>query len=422
MTGVLVGSISLAVLFLVLWRRSQVRVEEMEAKLARQKRDDATFLQRSQRRAEMLHRLVDGIDDGLFIVSNDQQVLFANRGALRFFPPQSEPVGKSFLECVRDHRLAEVVATSAVSGRRSREELLVSMASSEGIGEKVYSVEAVPLSSSEPAGLEGAVLVILRDETQKHHLEKIRKDFVANASHELRTPLSIIIGYLENLKEGDITEPVQMARAFTVMKKHGDRLASIVEDLLVISRMESGQQDAIRLQEFDFNACAQDVVHRLTPVVTSGKPKVLFKVDTGEDPLVFGDRFYWDQILFNLVGNAVKENQGGGVQVTIRLRQQEGMSVIEVKDDGVGIPLADLPFVFKRFYRVARHHSQEIKGTGLGLSIVKRAVEAHQGTITVHSKPGVETVFTIRVPRKGWAKAVPATVREGRLELEPLGR
>ncbi|TLD70058.1 hypothetical protein FEM03_15125 [Phragmitibacter flavus] len=369
--------------------------------MARQKRDEEVFLQHSQRRGEMLHRLVDGIDDGLFIVGNDQQILFANRGVLRFFPSIADPVGRPFLECVRDHRIAEVVANGARSGRRLREELLVSMPGDSMGGERVYSVEAVPLSSNEPAGLDGAVLVILRDETQKHHLEKIRKDFVANASHELRTPLSIIIGYLENLKEGDITDPVEIQRAFTLMKKHGDRLASIVEDLLVISRMESGQTEALRLEVFNFDACAQDVVHRLSPMVANSKSRASFKVDTGEDPSVFGDRFYWDQILFNLVGNAIKENQGGGVKIVVRLRQEPEFSVIEVRDDGVGIPLADLPFVFKRFYRVARHHSQEIKGTGLGLSIVKRAVEAHHGTISVHSKPGVETVFTIRVPRKG---------------------
>jgi len=411
MTEITVCSIILAVFFGILWRRSRIQVKGIESEMARQKRDEAVFLQHSQRRAEMLHRLVDGIDDGLFIVSNEQTIMFANRGALRFFPPITEPVGRQFIECVKDHRIAEVVANGARSGQRLREELLVTVSggSHEGNAERVYSVEAVPLSSSEPAGLDSAVLVILRDETQKHHLEKIRKDFVANASHELRTPLSIIIGYLENLKEGDITDQAEIQRAFTLMKKHGDRLASIVEDLLVISRMESGQADALRLEEFDFHACAQDVVHRLSPMAATAKAKMSFRVDTGNDSVVFGDRFYWDQVLFNLVGNAIKENQGGGVNVAVRLHQEKEHSVIEVRDDGVGIPLADLPFVFKRFYRVARHHSQEIKGTGLGLSIVKRAVEAHHGTITVHSKPGVETVFTIRVPRKIKADAEAAS-------------
>lgn len=403
MSGIILGSVLLAILFAVLWRRSREEVRALEEEMARQKRDDEVFLQHSQRRAEMLHRLVDGIDDGLLIIGNEQQVLFSNRGAIRFFPAVADPIGRPFLDCVGDHRIAEVVANGARSGRRLQEEVLVSTPRGDSMGgERVYSVEAVPLSSHEPAGLDGAVLVILRDETQKHHLEKIRKDFVANASHELRTPLSIIIGYLENLKDGEITAPMEVQRAFTVMKKHGDRLASIVEDLLVISRMESGQEDVLRLEPFNFEACAQEVVQRLGPIVAGARSKVSITVDAGDEPSVFGDRFYWDQILFNLVGNAIKENQyqGGGVRIMIKLRQEAGFSVIEVIDDGVGIPLADLPFVFKRFYRVTRHHSHEIKGTGLGLSIVKRAVEAHHGTITVHSKPGVETVFTIRVPRK----------------------
>src|SRR4029079_5245968 len=115
------------------------------------------------------------------------------------------------------------------------------------------------------------------------------------------------------------------------------------------------------------------------------------------DAMIHGDRYYWDQILFNLVSNALKENVAKGLEVTIDLSQEHDMSEVRVSDNGVGIPHGDLPFVFKRLYRVARHHSQEVKGTGLGLSIVKRAVEAHHGTITVNSRPGIETVFTIRV-------------------------
>jgi signal transduction histidine kinase len=230
-------------------------------------------------------------------------------------------------------------------------------------------------------------------------LEKIRKDFVANASHELRTPLSIINGYLENLAEGEITGPQETLRACTIMRKHGDRLARIVEDLLVISRMESGEPEAVKKEAFDFEACAQDVVHQLAPLTTAKDARVKIVTPNGGDHMIFGDRFYWDQILFNLVSNALKENAAKGLQVTISLTQEPDMSEVRVSDDGVGIPQGDLPFVFKRFYRVARHHGQEVKGTGLGLSIVKRAVEAHHGAISVHSRPGIETVFTIRVPR-----------------------
>ncbi len=392
--------LTVAALFAILWWRSRTRLETFQSQTKRERLEESAFLQRTQRRLEMLHRLVDAIEDGLFIVRKDLTVLFVNKGAWRFFPTVQDPAGRPLLECVRDHRMVELVATSSRNGQRAMQEYLVTASGKAmSVEDRVYSVEAVPLPKNEPAGLDSAVLVILRDETEKHSLEKIRKDFVANASHELRTPLSIIIGYLENLVDGEIVGDAQMQRVFTVMKKHGDRLACIVEDLLVISRMESGQADTLRLEDFDFNVCATDVIHRLTPVIQNGQAQVAFVQQPGESSMVFGDRFYWDQILFNLVGNALKENQSSAVRVTVHLRQEADTSVIEVRDNGVGIPHADLPFVFKRFYRVARHHAKDIKGTGLGLSIVKRAVEAHHGTITVESKPGVETVFNIRVPR-----------------------
>ncbi len=397
-----IASLLLAAVFAVLWWRSLLRNWKMKREQANKDREEQAFHDRTRQRAEMLHRLVDGIEDGLFIISSRLTVLFVNRGAMKFFPPISGPVGRTLLECVRDHRIVEVVEAGMKSGQRSRQEFLIAARSAGStVEDRIFSVETLPLNGDAPSGMEGGVLVILRDETDKHALERIRKDFVANASHELRTPLSIINGYLENLVDGDIAGADETARAFAIMRKHGDRLAQIVEDLLVISRMESGEADAVRVEEFDFRACAQDVIHRLTPVITSKEARVEVVLEDACSPFIHGDRYYWDQILFNLVSNALKENLARGLQVFIRLRQDAEMSEIRVQDNGVGIPHADLPFVFKRFYRVARHHSKDIKGTGLGLSIVKRAVEAHHGAITVHSRPGIETVFTIRMPRTG---------------------
>jgi signal transduction histidine kinase len=409
MTVFALASLLVAALFGVLWLRARKQLENMEVETTKKLEEDEAYVRSTTSHAEMLHRLVDGIDDGLMIVSADMRVVFVNKGSQRFFPPIIEAEGRPLLEYVRDHRMVELISSSAMSGQRTREEFLVSSPGmSSSVEDHVYSVEAVPLTGDALKEMAGAILVILRNETEKHTLEKIRKDFVANASHELRTPLSIITGYLENLMEGDIAEPAQTKRAFTIMKKHGDRLANIVEDLLVISRMESGQLDVIKQEEFDFKACAQDVVQRLSPVIASKEARVAVALDADTNTFIYGDQFYWDQILFNLVGNALKENQAKGLEVIIRLKQENEFSEITVRDNGVGIPHADLPFVFKRFYRVARHHSQEIKGTGLGLSIVKRAVEAHSGTITVHSKPGLETVFTIRVPRYSEGMQPPA--------------
>ena len=226
----------------------------------------------------------------------------------------------------------------------------------------------------------------------------MRKDFVANASHELRTPLSIINGYLENMVEGDIDNPALMQRSLGVMQKHGDRLARIVEDMLVISRLESGEAAALNLSPFPLQDCIQDVLERLEPLITQRNAVVKTTFENNSLSLL-GDRFYWTQVLFNLTENSLKQNPKSAITLDIGFALSDGGVQIWVSDNGVGIPSADLPYIFRRFYRVEKHHNQEsIKGTGLGLSIVKRAVEAHNGTIEVSSVPGQKTTFTIHLP------------------------
>jgi signal transduction histidine kinase len=261
----------------------------------------------------------------------------------------------------------------------------------------VISLEVVLLKDDAPATPLNSALVILRDETEKRALEKIRRDFVANASHELRTPLSIITGYLENLLSGDLASPVQQKRAYDLMNKHAQRLARIVEDMLLISRLESGEGDVLRSEEVDIQACVMDVVGLLSHVITTQNAKVEVTVQKGTRVRITGDRYYWEQVFFNLIENALKENPARGLKVSVKIAEVDGDLEVQVCDDGVGIPGADLPFVFKRFYRVEGHRSKQVKGTGLGLSIVKRAVEAHQGSISLRSQPGIETVFTIRI-------------------------
>jgi two-component system phosphate regulon sensor histidine kinase PhoR len=231
--------------------------------------------------------------------------------------------------------------------------------------------------------------------------EQVRKDFVANASHELRTPLTLINGYIETLEDGLIEDEEASKRSLAVMRKHSERLVRIIEDMLTISKLERAAS-RLSLEPFDVSECASDVIDHLAPLIEEKEAKVVLDIpDDGRS--MHGDRFYWDQVFMNLIENALKENQRPGLCVTVSFKREGGQNVIKIRDDGVGIPRADLPFVFKRFFRGAKHHSQEIKGTGLGLSIVKRAVEAHGGSISVESTPGMKTVFTITVPVEGVA-------------------
>lgn len=347
--------------------------------------------------------LLDALGDALLLVDEQHRVRFANAAARALFRNR-ELNGLTVDEAFLEPRLANPVQ-QCLASRQAVQQLVVlpqhasPRGHEESRGDNAWIVDAAPLA---PAGRDNGkprTLVIVRDVTSAHQTEQVRKDFVANASHELRTPLAIINGYLENLIEDGLLDDRETALRFLkIMRKHSDRISRIIEDMLVISRLESGEAAALKIKPFRFQACVHDVLERLESVIRGQSAEV---VTTMPDPdlALNGDRFYWTQVLFNLVENALKQNPAKGLRVEVGCKREANEIVIWVGDNGVGIPNADLPFIFKRFYRVEKHHSQDdIKGTGLGLSIVKRAVEAHGGTIDVASVPGRETRFTIRLP------------------------
>lgn len=352
-------------------------------------------------------QLLDALRDAFMLVDADARVLFANKAARTLFRGR-DLTGRTVHEAFLDQRLAaalmrcletgEATVTRAVLGQQSSP-----LGDQERRGINAWVIDAARLSES-PAD-DPTTRVVIRDVTNEYQTEQIRKDFVANASHELRTPLAIINGYLENLIDDDLVDDKDLTRRFLkVMRKHTERISRIVEDMLVISRLESGEAAALKVKPFRIRSCVSDVLERLESVIQG--QQAIIKIDMPEvDLSLAGDRFYWTQVLFNLVENALKQNPRRGLTVTIGCSRDETKTRIWVSDDGVGIPSADLPHIFRRFYRVEKHHSQEeIKGTGLGLSIVKRAIEAHGGTIDVTSIPGQETKFMIEVPLEAEAK------------------
>ena len=347
--------------------------------------------------------LLDALGEAFLLVDGKANIRFANSAAQNLFRGR-ELAGRPVREAFLDPRLADALLRCLETGAPVQSRVVLSQQTSplgdlETRGDNAWIIDAAQLSDN-PTG-DPITRVVIRDVTSEHQLEQIRKDFVANASHELRTPLAIISGYLENLLDDDILDEPEMARRFLgVMKKHTERISRIVEDMLVISRLESGEASAIKIEPFRIGSCVKDVLERLESVVRSQKAVV--DVNLHDETLTLqGDRFYWTQVLFNLVENALKQNPRRELRVEIGTEETDDGICIWVSDNGVGIPSADLPHIFRRFYRVEKHHSQEeIKGTGLGLSIVKRAIEAHNGKITVTSTPGRETRFLMTVPKK----------------------
>lgn len=330
--------------------------------------------------------LLDGVKDSLFIVNQNQEIRFANKAATELFDT-GDILGRPLIEVCLDHQFTETVELAMQTDGPIQDQVKLNN------DKRTFLIEAGKVDPSYQIG-DGAWLMI-RDISSELHAEQIRQDFVANASHELRTPLSIIKGYLEMMSR----DP-RHANGVKVMLKHTDRLTRIVDDMLMISRIESPDGDQMQNKAvFDIGDCVYDMIEQLKPMIEAQKAVIKFNLPPEpEQREFFGDRFYWDQIFFNLVENALKQNPAPGLKITIKVEKVSGRFEIRIIDNGVGIPSADLPDIFKRFYRVDKSHAQTIKGTGLGLSIVKRAVEAHHGTISVTSQPGASTSFNISLP------------------------
>ncbi len=351
---------------------------------------------------EERNRLLNALGDAFLLVDADANIRFANEAARALFGNRellNRPVREAFL----DPRLAEALLRCLDTGEPVQSRVVLPQQTSprgdlETRGVNAWIIDAAQLAN--PTDGMTNTRVIIRDVTAEHQLEQVRKDFVANASHELRTPLAIINGYLENLLDDDMLHEPEMARRFlTIMRKHADRISRIVEDMLVISRLESGEANALKVEPFKFRSCIKDILERLESVIRNQQAEMTVNMPD-PDLVMQGDRFYWTQVLFNLVENALKQNPYSGLKVEVGCEAVRDSIRIWVSDNGVGIPSADLPHIFRRFFRVEKHHSQqEIKGTGLGLSIVKRAIEAHGGNISVTSVPGSETKFVITVPK-----------------------
>jgi two-component system phosphate regulon sensor histidine kinase PhoR len=244
--------------------------------------------------------------------------------------------------------------------------------------------------------MRGAIAVF-HDITRLKELEKIRQDFVANVSHELRTPLTTIKGYAETLLDGALKEDVAL-QFVSVIKRHTDRLTKIVEDLLTLSTIES-KEFHLKKERLSISELIRDAVDFVKEAADKKKISISEK-ETTSSLMVEADRNYLEQVLVNLLDNAIKYGrEGGEIEISTAEKDQKEIE-ISVRDNGMGIPREDLPRVFERFYRVDKGRSQALGGTGLGLSIVKHIVQAHAGRVWAESQLGEGSTFYFTLPRQ----------------------
>ena len=370
-------------------------LNDLENQIIEQIFEAETLEKRVVRREDLISAVVDGLVDAVIVFDKNFNIRFTNPSACKLFGWSSPPLELNAKEQLNNDQLVKLIENSFDNSQSETIEIQHQPPGSLDSIPRILEVELAPLTLNEKRSVNRARLV-LRDVTDARNLELVRKDFVANASHELRTPLTIINGYLENLIEDKLEDRENSINFLNVMQKHGSRLARIIEDMLTISKLES-YSDTIQIQPFNLKSCTEEVIARLKPLIDIKEAQL--KLSFPEDSTINGDVFYWGQILFNLIENALKENEEKGIEITISLALENNHYIITVSDNGVGIPTNSIEFIFKRFYRVDQSRGAEKKGTGLGLSIVKRAVEAHSGNITVSSTPGIITSFKIQLPK-----------------------
>jgi two-component system phosphate regulon sensor histidine kinase PhoR len=240
----------------------------------------------------------------------------------------------------------------------------------------------------------GAVLV-LHDVTELRRLERVRAEFVANVSHELRTPLTAITGYLETLADGALDDPAHARQFVETAHAHAWRLGRLVDDLLQLSNVESGQL-VLALEPLALRDVAAGVVTMFEQ--PAAEKRLRLENGVAGDVRVRADRDRLVQVLINLVDNAVKYTPEAGRVAIAAARRPDGLVEVSVTDTGIGIPSTDLPRLSERFYRVDRARSRALGGTGLGLSIVKHLIHAHRGELRIDSELGKGTTVRFTLP------------------------
>ncbi|MFZ0828139.1 MAG: ATP-binding protein [Verrucomicrobiia bacterium] len=331
--------------------------------------------------------LFNSMLEGLLLLDRNRRIYLANRAFKNLFGLKTELRGKTILEALRVHELAALVERVEGDGQVFDYELKLPE-----LSERWLQVNAAAISNS--AGEREGTILVFHDLTRLKQLERTREEFVANVSHELRTPLSLIKGYVETLLDGARTNPEVAERFLKIIERNAQRLDLLIQDLLTISALESGRIK-LSVQPVELPPLVEKVLFDLKPPADN---KGIVLVNSLPQLTATADANRLEQVLANLVDNAIKYGRAQGSVTVGGRKTEDGKIELFVQDDGPGIPTEALDRVFERFYRVDKARSREQGGTGLGLSIVKHIVHNHGGKVWVKSELGKGATFFFTLP------------------------
>lgn len=333
--------------------------------------------------------LFNSMLEGLLLLDRNRKIYLANRAFKNLFGIKTELRGKTVMETLRLHELADLIESVETEGQVFDHELKLPE-----LSERWLRVNAAVIKNS--AGEREGTILVFHDLTRLKQLERTREEFVANVSHELRTPLSLIKGYVETLIDGARNDPQALERFLKIIERNTQRLDLLIQDLLTISALESGRMQ-MDLQPVALQPLVEKIFADLKPPADN---KNITLVSHMPGFTASADANRLEQVLANLVDNAIKYGRTQGRVTVGGKRQDDGRLEIFVQDDGPGIPTEALDRVFERFYRVDKARSREQGGTGLGLSIVKHIVQAHGGEVWVKSETGKGATFYFTLPEE----------------------
>lgn len=339
---------------------------------------------------EQLTAVLDTMADGVILVDAENRIVFSNPAANELLSIEA-PTGTPLSSVLRDHELRDLVTLSRGSGERQHTELVLSTP------RRSMSATATPLTAgpgeTEPDESETSVLLTLHDLTPIRQLETTRREFVANVSHELRNPLASVKAMVETLEGGAVSDPATALDFLGRINREVDRMNAMVNDLLELSRIESGRSELHR-EPVDtattIEAVRTDLEHRIE------EAGVTVTISASGEVVALGDEAKLRQVISNLLDNALKFTPQGGTIEMCADRSLPGCILVQVRDSGPGIEPEHLPHLFERFYKADR--SRRDRGTGLGLAIAKHIVELHGGEVGVESTQGAGSTFWFTLP------------------------
>jgi two-component system phosphate regulon sensor histidine kinase PhoR len=343
------------------------------------------------KRESGMQTIFSAMQDALLVVDSNRDVILTNQMFRKLFDAPEVSVATPLLEIVRDPTLDRLLTDVFGNDRPVRCEL--------ALDDSQMELHAVPTKND--AGEITGALVLFHDITELKKIDQVRRDFVANVSHELRTPLSILRGYIETLLDNPKTPHQELLQMLRVMERHSNRLELLVEDLLTLARLESGNPD-LQLEMVDVAEFLRELIRDWEKKLTTKQLNIVLDIPPNLSP-IRADRTRLQDALCNLLDNAVKYSREQG-EIRLGARQSDREIELSVSDQGMGIAKEDLPRIFERFYRADKARSRDaVRGTGLGLAIVKHITQLHGGRVEAESEGGRGTTIRVILPTGGVA-------------------